>query len=230
MSMRSELAAQLNALLRLTHTEIMIAESRRAQAATSDVERELATNADKARERSRMLTESIRKLGGLPDVVGIGTGRLAANAKSLADQGQALVDALLGDLALENQLLARTRFAMMLAERAGNRDVIRTLERLETAHGATVEWLQVRLGELAVGGPVALRPTPGQSVAGVVRQLSLLPVRQGAGLVNRSVDTAGRLRRGAAETASTNVQRIRQMIDAAVQIWTAGRDASLKRS
>ncbi len=110
MSTRNDLVAQLNALLRLTQTETMIAETRRAQAATPDVERELAANADKCRERTRLLTAAVRDLGGFPDVVGVGAGRLAATVKSTVEQGQDLVEALLGDLALENELLARTRY------------------------------------------------------------------------------------------------------------------------
>src|SRR5215207_7566696 len=216
MSNVTELVAQLNALLRLTHTEIMVAESRRAQATTSDVERELAANADKARQRATMLSDSIRELGGLPDAVGIAAGRLAASAKNVTEQGQSLLDAVLGDRALEHELRDRTRYAAMLAEGVANRDVTRTLERLDVAHTATIEWLQTRLGGLAVGGPGALRPTPAQSVAGFARQLTLLPVRQGAGLVNRSLETTARLRRGTADAAATNVDRVRQIIDAAV--------------
>ena len=70
MSSHADLVTQLNALLRLTHTEIMIAETRRAQAATADIERELDANADKGRERSQLLARSIHELGGIPDVVG----------------------------------------------------------------------------------------------------------------------------------------------------------------
>ena len=74
----------------------MIAETRRAQATTSDFERELATNADKARERSRLLAEEIRTLGGAPDVTGMFVGRLAATTKAAVEQGQDIVEALLG--------------------------------------------------------------------------------------------------------------------------------------
>ena len=153
MSTRNDLVAQLNALLRLTQTETMIAETRRAQAATPEVERELAANADKCRERTRLLTAAVRDLGGFPDVVGVGAGRLAATVKSTVEQGQDLVEALLGDLALENELLARTRYARMIAEHHGETRSLKVLDRLEVAHSATIQWLMTRLGEVAVDAP-----------------------------------------------------------------------------
>src|SRR4051794_4346476 len=109
MSNTSELVTQLNALLRLTNTEIMIAETRRAQATTADFERELAANADKGRERANLLGQAIRNLGGAPDVVGVAAGRITASAKAAAEQGQSFIDAVIGDLALEHALLDRTR-------------------------------------------------------------------------------------------------------------------------
>src|SRR5918993_29086 len=108
MSTTSELLTQLNALLRLTNTEIMIAETRRAQATTPAIEREL-------------------------------------------------VD--------------RPRLAAMIADHLEARAARRTLDRLEVAHTATIEWLMTRLAEVAVGGPVALRPTPLQSAVGFGRRL-----------------------------------------------------------
>ena len=230
MSSHSDLVSQLNALLRLTHTEIMTAETRRAQAATADIERELDANADKARERAQLLARSIRELGGVPDALGVVTGRFAAAAKTTAEQGQDLTEALLGDLILEHELLDRARLASMIAERLGERATIKTLERLELAHTATIDWLMTRLGEVAVGGPTALRPTPFQSVVGVARRLSSMPTRQGATLANRSIATLEQARVGAIGAVSTNVERVRQLTDAAAEIWTAGRDASLKRS
>jgi bacterioferritin (cytochrome b1) len=230
MSSNSELLNQLNALLRLTQTEIMIAETRRAQATTKAVERELAVNSDKARERSRLLADSIRRHGGVPDVAGMAVARLAANAKAAAEQGQDFTDALLGDLALEHELLDRARFAKMLAEQLDETGTGRVLDRLETAHEATVQWLMTRLAEIAVGGPVALRPSPTQVIAGFGRRMSTLPARQTADVVNRSVERLSQLRDRAGELVSTNVERTRQLAESAGSIWTAGRDASLKRS
>ncbi|MET0578339.1 MAG: ferritin-like domain-containing protein, partial [Ilumatobacteraceae bacterium] len=230
MSTRNDLVAQLNGLLRLTQTETMIAETRRAQAATSDVERELAANADKSRERSELLIAAVRDLGGAPDVVGAGAGRLAATVKSTVEQGQDLVEALFGDLALENELLARTRFAHMIADHLGETRSLKVLDRLEVAHTATVQWLMTRLGEVAVDAPPSLRPTPMQAIAGFSRRLYFLPAAQTARIANRGLETSTRLRRRAGETVSTNVERSRDLIDAAGDVLTAGRDAALKRT
>ncbi len=227
----NDLLNQLNALLRLTETEIMIAETRRAQAATDDIERELAANADKGRDRVGLLSGAIRQLGGVPDVLGVAVGRVTANAKAVIEQGQEMTDALIGDLHLEHELLDRTRLAAMIAEQLGvARSVTRVLERLETAHTATIEWLMTRLGEVAVGGPPALRPTPAQAVVGISRRLGSLPARRTAGLLNGIVEQAGLLGDRAGSVVSTNLVRTRELFDAAVEIWTAGRDASLKRS
>jgi bacterioferritin (cytochrome b1) len=230
MSTNNDLLAQLNALLRLTNTEIMIAETRRAQATRPEIERELATNADMSRQRAELLATSIRQLDGAPDVVGVAAGRLAASVKAAAEQGQDFIDAVLGDLALEHELLDRTRFAKMVAEQLDQPATRRVLERLETAHEATVQWLMTRMAEIAVGGPVALQPSPTQAIAGISRRLSTLPARQTAEVVNRSVERLGQLRDRAGDVVATNVERTRQLAEAAGSIWTAGRDASLKRS
>ena len=230
MSTNTELLTQLNALLRLTNTEIMIAETRRAQATTSDFERELDANADKGRERSRLLADAIRNLGGAPDVAGVFVGRLAATTKAAVEQGQDFVDALLGDLALEHELLDRTRYAKMIADHLEDRRSARVLDRLEVAHNATLDWLMNRLAEVAVGGPAALRPSPTQAVAGFGRRVSTLPVRQSAAMVNQSVERVYRLRDQAGRFVTENVERTRQLAEAAGSIWTAGRDASLKRT
>ena len=230
MSTRNDLVAQLNGLLRLTQTETMIAQTRRAQAATPEVERELAANAGKCRERTRLLTAAVRDLGGVPDVVGAGAGRFVATVKSTVEQGQDLVEALFGDLALENELLARTRYARMIADHLGETRSVKVLDRLEVAHTATVEWLMTRLGEVAVDAPPALRPTPMQTIAGISRRISLLSAAQTARLANRGLETSTRLRRRAGDTATSAVERSRDLIDAAGEVITAGRDAALKRT
>src|SRR6478735_2277737 len=99
-----------------------------------------------------LLADSIRDLGGIPDVVGVAAGRFTAAAKAALEQGQEFIEAILGDLALENELLARTRVAAMIAEHLEVRSVRRTLERLERAHSETVDWLMTRLAEVAAGG------------------------------------------------------------------------------
>ena len=226
----SELLSQLNSLLRLTHNETMIAETRRAQATTEIIERELAANGEKSGQRARLLADDIRRLGGAPDVVGVAVGRVAATVKVSAEQGQDLTEALLGDLALEHQLLDRARVAKMVAEHLDESRTVTVLDRLEAAHTATIEWLMTRLAEVAVGGPAALRPTPLQSIVGVSRRVSQFPARRGAATLNRSAATAVRLKQRTVDAVTTNVERTREMVNAAGKIWTAGRDASLKRS
>ena len=230
MSRTSLLVDQLNSLLRLTQTEQMIAQTRRAQAASPQIERDLERNSDNARQRTELLADAVRQLGGVPDLVGVAVGRVGASVKTVAEQGQDLVDALFGDLHLEHELRDRARFARMLAEQLDASRVARTLERLEDAHTETIEWIMERLGEIAIEAPPALRPTPTQTVVGVGRRVGQLPSRQLAGTVNRSVDAAREARQRAADFVTTNVDRTRQLVDAAAQIWSAGRDASLKRS
>lgn len=230
MSRTSLLIDQLNSLLRLTQTEQMVAQARRAQAATPQIERELERNAEQAGQRTELLADAVRDLGAVPDLVGIAVGRLGTTMKTAVEQGQDLVEALFGDLRLEHELRDRARFARMLAEQLDATRVTKTLERLENAHTETIDWLMERLGEIAIDAPPALRPTPTQTVVGVGRRVSQLPSRRLAGTVNRSVDAARDARHRAADFVATNVERTRQLVDAAGQIWSAGRDASLKRS
>jgi hypothetical protein len=151
-------------------------------------------------------------------------------AKTTLEQGQSLEEALLGDLALEHQLLDRARFARMIAEQIDARGVVKVLDRLEVAHSATIDWLMTRLAEVAVGGPPALRPSPLQSAVGIGRRLSQTPARQAAVTVNRSYETATELQQRAAERVTHEVERSRELLEAAVDVWTAGRDAYLKRA
>ena len=90
MSTRNDLVSQLNALLRLTQTETMIAETRRGQAATEAIERELAANADKCRERARLLARALRDLDAVPDLVGTAAGRVAATREEHLRAGPGL--------------------------------------------------------------------------------------------------------------------------------------------
>src|SRR2546423_3550270 len=184
-----EIIAELNTLLRLTQTETAIAQTRRAQAASDRIERELRQNAEKCEERSRLLTDTIRDLGGVPDVVGGAFGVLSANAKAIGEQGQTPAEALLGDLALEHQLFDRARYVKMLAKAANQARVVRAMERLETAHGKTIEWIETRLGEVAVGGPVAIQPSPTQLAMGYAQRIAFFPTRQYVDFLNRSVAT-----------------------------------------
>ena len=225
------LLSQLNALLRLTQTETMIAETRRAQATSERIERELRANTEKCNRRTELITDAIRDLGSVPDLVGSAVARAGTLAKLSAEQGQPLEDALLSDLLLEHQLLDRTRFARMLAEQtSAPAKVTRVLDRLEVAHTATIEWLMQRFAEIAVGGPPALRPSPIQSAVGAGIRLTQFPARQAANTVNRSIAAAGQLQQRAGDAVGTNVARARELVNAAGEIWTAGRDATLERT
>src|SRR5829696_2509062 len=230
MSRTSLLVDQLNSLLRLTQTEQMVAQARRAQAATPQIERDLERNAEQAGQRTELLADAVRDLGAVPDVLGVAVGRVGTSVRTAVEQGLDLVEALFGDLHLEHELRDRARFARVLAEQVDATPVARTLERVEDAHTETIDWLMERLGEIAIDAPPALRPTPTQTVVGVGRRVSQVPSRRLAGTVNRSVDAAREARDRAADFVTANVERTRQLAGAAGEIWSAGRDASLKRS
>jgi|SRR5947209_1378451 hypothetical protein len=185
----ARLLAQLRTLLDLTNTEIQIAETRVAQARTEAVRRELTQNAQNGRKRSDALEAAIRKLGGYPDVIGPFLGRAAAVVKALTEQAEPFDEALLGDLALEDQLLDRARYTKALAVAAKRQDIENLADRLITAHSATVDWLTTVLAEDALGGPAALRRTPLQAAAGTAVKLVNLPVAWSARGVDRAVDT-----------------------------------------
>lgn len=206
-SQKSMIVSELRALLRLTETEIQVAETRRAQARTQAVERELAQNADNGRLRVTAIARVLREEGGVPDVVLTTAGRLAAGAKTNLEQGQPFTEALLGDLALEHQLRDRATLLKALGTAAGRTSVVELADRLIEAHDATVEWLTVVLAEVALGGPAALKPTPVQAVVGAGLSLATFPVRQVSrrvdailGKASRTLDTVGETSQNVAET------------------------------
>ncbi|GFG63910.1 hypothetical protein MKUB_14000 [Mycobacterium kubicae] len=184
----TRLLAQLRTLLDLTNTEIQVAETRVAQARTEAVRRELSQNASNGRDRAEAIETAIRELGGYPDVIGPFLGRAAAAVKALTEQAAPFDEALLGDLALEDQLLDRARYTKALAVAAKRQDIVELAERLITAHSATVDWLTTVLAEDALGGPAALRRTPLQAAAGTAVKLVNLPVSWSARGVDRAVD------------------------------------------
>ena len=163
---------QLRTVLDLTNTEIQVAETRVAQARTDAVRRELTQNAANGRIRAVAIASAIRDLGGFPDVIGPFLGRAGAAVKALTEQAQPFSEALLGDLALEGQLLDRSRYIKALAVAAERSDIEDLATRLVTAHSATVEWITTVLAEDALGGPAALRRTPLQAAAGSVVETS----------------------------------------------------------
>jgi len=220
----STLLAQLRAILDLTNTEIQVAETRLAQARTEAVRRELSQNAANGRERAEAIESAIRELGGYPDVIGPFIGRAAAAVKALTEQAQPFDEALLGDLALEHQLLDRARYLKALAVAAGEKDVQALADRLITAHSATVEWLTTVLAEDALGGPAALRRTPLQAATGAAVRLAYVPMTWSARGLDKAINTV----RSGPPTLSELRNRSAQARDVARKTLTATRDAALE--
>lgn len=221
---RTTVLAQLRALHQLTNTEIQVAETRIAQARTEAVQRELTENASNARERSETIEKAIRDLGGVPDVVGPFLGRAAAAVKALTEQAQPFDEALLGDLALENQLLDRARYLKALAVAAELPDIESLATRLITAHSATVSWLTTVLAEDALGGPAALRRTPLQAATGTAVKLVNLPVEWST----RGIDRAADALRSARPAFNDLVSRSAHAGDVATKALAASRNAALE--
>jgi DNA-binding ferritin-like protein len=230
MTENAKLINQLRALVLLTQTEEQVARTRIAQARTDAVRRELTQNADKAAERTRLITDQLRALGGVPDVVTPAIGRLSAILKATFEQAEPFDEALLQDLQLEHQLLDRATYLKALAESAGETQVRQLAERLIEAHSATVEWLTVVLAEDALGGPAALQATPVQRVAGGMARAVNAPVRFVANRVNTAVDAVQQAGEDTAEGARGVVGRATALADAARETLAVGRAASLRRA
>ena len=221
---------QLRALLLLTQAEEQIARTRIAQARTEAVGRELTQNANNAAERTRLISEQLRTIGGVPDVVTPAVGRLAAVVKATFEQAEPIEEALLQDLQLEHQLLDRATYVKVLADAAELPEVRQLAERLIEAHQATVEWLTVVLAEVALGGPAALVATPFQRAAGGVARAVNAPVRFVANTVNQAMDTVQHAGEEAQENVQGFVSRAAALADAARESLTAGRAASLRKA
>lgn len=224
------LIRELNTLLRLTNTETRIAQTRQTQARDEATRSELEGNAKESMRRADQLRDAIRNLGGVPDVLGVAMGRLGAVAKTQFEQGQTLTDALLGDLQLEHQLRDRAELVRMLAETAGKRELARLAGRLQTAHTETIDWIRTRLAEVAVGGPVAIQPTPVQAGVGAARRFAAFPLHAAAQGLNRSIKALSTVTNRAEETIESNVEKAQQLKEAAEEIFVAGRDAALERT
>jgi hypothetical protein len=87
-----------------------------------------------------------------------------------------LGEALLGDLAVEHNLLDRACYIKALAVAQGSSDIETLADRLIVAHTATVEWLTTVLAEDALGGPAALQRTPIQAATGAAVKLVNVPM------------------------------------------------------
>jgi DNA-binding ferritin-like protein len=230
MSHNTKIINQLRALVLLTQTEEQVARTRISQARTDAVRRELTQNADNAAKRSLEITEALRATGGVPDVVTPAIGRASAILKATFEQAAPFEEALFTDLQLEHQLLDRATYLKVLAEQAGETKVRQLAEKLITAHTATVEWLTVVLAEEAMGGPVALVPTPLQKVAGGVARAVNAPVRFVANTVNTAVDTVQHAGDETAERISAVAGRATALTEAVRETLAAGRGASLRRA
>lgn len=220
----STLLAQLRAVLQLTNTEIQIAETRVAQARTDAVRAELTQNASNGRARADAIESTLRDLGGLPDVVGPLVGRTLALFKTLAEQAQPFDEALLGDLALEQQLLGRSKYIKALATAAKEPAAVALADRLIRAHSATVEWLETVLAEDALGGPAALRRTPLQAAAGGAVKIVNAPATWSARGLDRALDAA----RSTPNRLGELLGRGAHASDIAARTLAASRDAALE--
>ena len=230
MTDNNKLINQLRALALLTQTEEQVARTRISQARTDAVRRELTQNADNAGARSILITEQLRALGGVPDVLTPAIGRLSAVLKATFEQAAPLEEALLTDLQLEHQLLDRATYVKVLADKAGQTKVRQLAEKLIDAHKATVEWLTVVLAEEAMGGPAALVATPVQKVAGGVARAVNAPVRFWANTVNNAVDTVKQAGEETTERLSAVTERATALTEAVRETLVAGRGATLRRA
>jgi bacterioferritin (cytochrome b1) len=221
---------ELVALLRLTRAEAQVARIRTSQARREEIRRELENNAAEADRRAARIQDALRRLGGTPDVLGDTVGRVTALTKATAEQAQPFSEGLLGDLALEHQLRDRVLFTRVLAEAQDETQVVALMTELESAHGNTIEWIRVRLAELAQGGPVALAPTPTQAVVSAVARFATLPTRQSAAVFNKAADVLQRSRASAQRATVTTLKRGREAAEATVEVATAGRDAAVQRA
>jgi hypothetical protein len=194
------------------------------------VRRELTQNADNAGKRALEITEQLRSIGGVPDVLTPAIGRASALLKATFEQAAPFEEALFTDLQLEHQLLDRATYLKVLAEQADEAGVRRLAEKLIDAHTATVEWLTVVLAEEAMGGPAALVPTPLQKVAGGVARAVNAPVRFVANTVNHAVDTVQQAGDETSERISAVASRAAALTDAVRETLTAGRSASLRKA
>lgn len=223
--MQSErLLAQLRTLLDLTNTEIQVAETRLAQARTEAVRQELAQNAENGRQRAEAIESAIRDLGGMPDIIGPFLGRAQAAVKALTEQAQPFDEALLGDLALEGQLLDRSRYVKALAVSAQRGDVQKLADRLITAHAATVDWLTTVLAEDALGGPAALRRTPAQAIVGAAMRVANAPMSWSV----RRADRVLQLARNTRPALERLANRGAHAGEVAAMAMSASRDAALQ--
>ena len=218
----ADLLNELNGLLRLTAIEADVARSRSTQARDDDVREELLQNARNADVRRVALQEAVTDLGGVPDVLGVALDRVLTAARTqVFDQAMPITQALMADLALEHQLRDRAVFARGRADALDEADAAGTLDDVEAAHVAAIEWIETRLGEVALGGPAALQPTPLQATAAVGQRVATIPSRAVVAGINRGIAVADRL----GDRVGERLGRTREL---AGQSLVAGRDTLLR--
>ncbi|HEY9417316.1 MAG TPA: ferritin-like domain-containing protein [Pseudonocardia sp.] len=230
MTSTATLIRQLRAVLALTQTEAQIARTRVAQARTDAVRRELTQNADNADRRSRQIVAELRTLGGVPDVVTPIVGRFTAVLKSTLEQATPFDEALLQDLALEQQLQGRARYLKSLAEAAGRPSTKQLAERLEAAHTETIDWITIVLAEEALGGPAALRATPFQRFAGGATLVVNVPSRFAREQLNRAVDRVRGVAGHTRDAVDDVTDKAATLGRDARDVLSTGRDAALQRA
>jgi hypothetical protein len=157
-------------------------------------------------------------------------GRFVAFAKSGAEQAQPLPEALFGDLALEHQLLDRTRYVKVLAKELNEKAVVALAERLEKAHSATVEWLTTVLAEEALGGPAAIKATPVQTVAGGAYRVAVLPGRWTLTRFNEAAERLSQTRVNARSKVQQLRGRATQISGSAADVLNTGFSAAMRES
>jgi hypothetical protein len=227
----TELISQLNTLLRLTAHEAATARARVSQATTDATRKELLENARNCDLRADALRQAVRDLGGAPDALGVALGKAAAAAKLPLEQTLPITEALLSDLALEHQLFDRARLVKVLAADADAPELVALAERLENAHGNTIQWLFTVLSETALRGPAALAPTPMQSVATTARTAATFAGSATATGVNKAFATANSLtekvQESTTQAVTSRVGRLAGLATSAKRIARVGRDATL---
>ncbi len=230
MRSNAPLIRQLRTILQLTSTEAQIARTRVVQARTDAVRRELTQNAENADRRGRQIAKELRAAGGVPDVVTPLVGRLTALLKATVEQAVSFDEALLQDLALEQQLQGRARYLRTLAEAAHRPSTRQLADRLEAAHTETIDWISTVLAEEALGGPAALRATPFQRVAGGMTLVLNVPARVAREQLNRAVDRTRRSADQARDTLGEISDRAVTLGRDARDVLSTGRDAALERA
>lgn len=194
-----------------------------AQARTDAVRGELTQNAANGRIRAVAIASAIRDLGGFPDVIGPLLGRAGAAVKALTEQAQPFSEALLGDLALEGQLLG-SRYIKALAVAAKDSDIEELATRLVTAHSATVEWITTVLAEDSLDRPHYAAHHCRRAAAGSVVKLVNLPVNWSTRGVDRAVEAV----RSTAPALNDLFSRSAHAGEVAAKAAMTARDAALQ--